>query len=413
METSGEFDIYNKDKRYKSAIRLLLDADFSKRDKDIILEFVRHKKRQEDIGIHREVKLLNYLRRLREELGVDFESASKKDIERLHNIVEGRRRMGQISRWTRYDMLTILRQIYRYLGKTELVEDIKIRRPEIEELHPDEILTWDDVVLMSKYALSERDKALVQVLWDSGLRIEELLTMRIKDAVVKNHNSAVELHIRKSKTKRRSPIIVRSAPALLSWIEKHPLKDDRDAPLWVNLTRPYSLMKYSTVRKVLKTLKERSGLKKRVNPHMFRKSSASFYCGLLTESEIKERFGWKQSSKMLDIYLHPNEREINKKIMKLHGLKVDDDEEIVKDEEMPKKCLWCSTLNPAGQEFCTKCKRPLDPEEGLMIANAIEGLDQEMKDMLNMEFTQMLEKLKVKIAKEIMKAKKENSVSIV
>lgn len=232
---------------------------------------------------------------------------------------------------------------------------------------------------LSKAAMNSRDRALVQVLWDTGARIEELLTLRIRDVEAIYEGQAVKLHMRKSKTDIRSPLIVRSAPALLNWIENHPLRDNRDALLWVKVNNTNGPMDYCTARKILMDLAKRIKFEKLVNPHNFRKSSASFFSHKLSPSELKVRFGWRQSSKMLDIYCFPDEDKINGRILELEGIKRGEPEK-EKDELMPKRCMWCSKLNPAGQEHCSTCNRPLDPERNLLAMQIRDKLDGDIKN---------------------------------
>ena len=389
MNDFEDIDIYDRQGRYDSAKNLLLKSHICKRNKVLILRYVDARKKK--IGIERQRKYMTYLRILAEDLGKPFDKATKKDIDELWKKIENKKvRWGgnrndpknpkrDISNWSKQDYGRILQMFYQWLtGKEEpkKISGIKLPKVEIKELRPDEILTWDDVITLSKVAMNPRDIALVQVLWDSGFRIEELLTLKLKDVVMVNGGSAIQLHIRKSKTKKRRPVLVRSAPALIKWIDKHPFGSNKEAPLFVKVNRwgekgkeqtvNNSAMNYAIARKVIRELKARSKLDKPVNPHSFRKSSASYYSRFLSEAEVKTRYGWEQNSRMLKVYCFPDEQEINKKIMKMHGLKIENDE--ITKEVMPETCQWCNTLNPAGQEYCNVCKRPLDTEKNMVIS---------------------------------------------
>jgi hypothetical protein len=156
---------------------------------------------------------------------------------------------------------------------------------------------------------------------------------------------------------------VRSAPALIDWLNLHPKKLQVDGPLFVNLSYPHSFMSYNSVNKALRDVRNRSVLDKPVNPHTFRKSAASHCAHMLTESESKERFGWVQSSKMLDIYVHPNETRVNNRFMELEGVV----EAGVKPQQevaiKPQTCMWCNKVNPLGVAYCLQCKRPLSEQK--------------------------------------------------
>jgi len=372
----GDFDIHYRRKRLESSKKKLLEANISERNKKLILEFVKQKTLVNDVGIQRQVKYLIYLRTLAKELGKDFDRASKEDIENLVIKIINNKKLKD---WTKYDLLNMLRVFYRWLrdteGYPEEVKWIKPKKPAISRLRPDETLTWEDILKLSNAAMNPRDKALVQVLFESGARIEELLTLQLRDIEIVEGGQAIKLHFRKSKTEIRSPIIIRSAPALINWLENHPRKKDKLAYLWVKIDKPDKPLDYSAARKVLVTLKKRSGLDKPVNPHNFRKSSASFYSHYLSPSELKKRFGWKQSSRMLDVYCFPDEERVNHKLLELEGIRVESKPKENPDLK-PKKCEWCGKLNPLGQEFCILCKRPLlNPEENLKVLELRELID--------------------------------------
>lgn len=230
--------------------------------------------------------------------------------------------------------------------------------------------------------MNPRDKALIQVLWESGTRIGELLTLLVKDVEPMNNGDALKLHLHESKTEVRSIAIVKSAPALINWMESHSKRDNKNAPLWCNLTKNNSPMTYNGVKKILRYLKRRSGLDKPINPHNFRKSSASYWSRYLSDQEMKKRFGWTPDSKQLQTYCHLDEEKINEKILKLEGvIEATSDDERQEDENLkPQLCKWCNRLNPAGQEYCVLCKRPLNEIENLLQSQVIENVDSGIRE---------------------------------
>jgi len=400
-----EFDIHRRQKRRATAEAQVKAAAICQKNKDLILEYVDHRSLSKKFGSERQYKNLIYLKAIAVILEKPFNKATVKDIENVVRWINDKEgvwgeRKKKITEWTQHDYLITLKNFFKWLKKCEDPKEtswIELPNPESKRLTPKDILTWEEVVTLSQAARTPRDQALPQVLWDSGLRIEELLTMKIGDVAQVNGGSAATLHIRVSKTDIRAPIIVRSAPALFNWLRAHPFRADESAPLWVNWKdKP---MDYASARKVLLTLKERSGLKKRVNPHSFRKSSASFYSHLLTPSELKARYGWEQSSRMLNVYCFPDEDKVNEKIMRIHGLKVDDREKAANEESKPRECSWCHTLNPAGQELCVNsaCGRSLNPEDSMITASFMENLDEAskrlIKDSMNLTMAEAVRKI--------------------
>lgn len=78
-----------------------------------------------------------------------------------------------------------------------------------------------------------RDKALVSLLYESGFRIGELLSLMIKNIEFDEYGARVL--IPEGKTDMRKIRLVSSIPYLANWVENHPLKNDPESPLWVGV----------------------------------------------------------------------------------------------------------------------------------------------------------------------------------
>jgi hypothetical protein len=76
----------------------------------------------------------------------------------------------------------------------------------------------------------------------------------------------------------------------------------------------------------------------------------------------------------------PDEERINDKIMDIEGIKKAD--VIPKKEVKPERCSWCNTMNPAGQEYCVLCKRPLNPDDNLLASQTKDSVDENLKEFM-------------------------------
>jgi len=376
------YDIHHRQKRLQTVRKQLLESDISKRNKNLIQQFIKHKINVQDLSVLRQVKYYTYLRVMAEQLGKDFDKATRKDINRLMDkiyslkVKRGKNHTERgISTATKYDYAVMLKTFYKWLKKKrepEETQDIIPPKPKNNKLHPEDILTWEDVIKLSQCAMNPRDKALVQVLWDSGARIEELLTLQLQDVEVVADGRAAILHIRKSKTEEglRDIAIPKAGPALIELLRNHPL-NEKTAHVFVKTTgEPLS---YSTARKILQDLKKRSKIDKPVNPHAFRKASITYYSTILSEMEVKTRYGFEKSSRMLDIYCRLDDKRVNEKILELHGML--EKKEVKRRKEIePIECKWCGVVNAAGDRFCSVCKRPLIDSEDNMTLNWLKNL---------------------------------------
>ena len=80
----------------------------------------------------------------------------------------------------------------------------------------------------------------------------------------------------KGKTGSTRVIVVAATPYLNTWIQNHPLRNESETPLWVNMgtVNRYKAMNYPALAKILKTAVKRSGITKKVTPHKPRHSRA-------------------------------------------------------------------------------------------------------------------------------------------
>ncbi len=132
-------------------------------------------------------------------------------------------------------------------------------------------------------------------------------------------------------------------------------------------------------------LGKEAGIKKPVNPHNFRHSRATFLAKHLTERQLREFFGWKDY-RMADIYVHLAGRDVDSALLKIYGIKMDENE---KDGNklLPKTCSRCSHTNSVTNKFCSKCGMIIDGKIAIEIIEkdierkqADDILDKLMKD---------------------------------
>ncbi len=226
--------------------------------------------------------------------------------------------------------------------------------------------------------MSPRDKAFVILLYESGARIGELGAMRIRDVAFEQGYARIML---RGKTGARQVIVVASMPYLADWIQHHPLRDDPDAPLWVNLGTVNRLepMSYPALAKVLKTVAEKAGLKKRVHPHVLRHSRATFLARRLTEAQMSQMFGWKQGSRMPSIYVHLSGRDLEDALLGIYGLRKPEGE---KPELAPRVCPRCSESNQFDARFCSKCGMVLDLKAAVQLEEMRARADELMSKLI-------------------------------
>jgi integrase len=342
----------------KRSIERLRNSEISERNKQIILKF-HNECFAEGLSIKRVLKYLCYLPKFARLLKKDFDKANKDDIKQLVAKIE----KMECAERTKYDLKVCIKKFYKWLkGDNEIyppeVRWIKCRIKANKTL-PEELLSESEVKKLIETASNLRDKALISTLYEGGFRIGELLAMKIKHVDFTDNIARVTVP-KEGKTGVRKILLINSIPYLSNWIAHHPDKNNPNAYLWVCIgtTNHNKLMCYNTVRKLLRNWAEKAGIKKRVNPHSFRHSRATCLANKLTESQLKQYFGWTQGSKMAAVYVHLSGRDVDEAILEMHGLRKP--EEKPENQLAPKKCPRCEKLNETTANICFQCGLPLD-----------------------------------------------------
>ena len=297
------------------------------------------------IGEHRAVKYISTLKHIAIDLNIDFDKVTKKEMEAYI----GRLERSDKSNWTKHDYKIAVKKFYTWLNggkESDLTDWIKTTLSKKETRMPEELLIEEEVLELIGAAKSPRDKALIALMWDVGARIGEIASIKIKNLTFDEYGMSVLLN---GKTGPRRVRAVWSIQYIMSWLEMHPDKKNNNAMLWVNSeNKPIS---YQAVRKQLIRITNRAEINKKITPHLFRHSRATFLARHLTEAEMNIYFGWVQGSDMAATYVHLSGRDVDKSILKAHGIIVEEDNNKPKVQQCPR----CKAVNGPEALFCFKC----------------------------------------------------------
>jgi len=226
-------NIHNVKGRIEAVTRRINTSDqISKKNRQLIFDFCEHCKLQ---GLSN-IRVLFYLNRfwnIARYAGKDFDQMKRYDIEVLVKRIQD----NGYSPRTVADHLTAIKTFWKWLdGKDETypakVAWIKPKHNNRKAKLPEELLTKEDIDKLVDAASNVRDKALISLLYDSGCRIGELLTLRVKH-VRFDANGAVM--IVDGKTGQRRVRVIHSVPRLLNWLNHHPARNDPEAFLFVSI----------------------------------------------------------------------------------------------------------------------------------------------------------------------------------
>ena len=201
----------------------------------------------------------------------DAQRATKQDVVKyLAELKKSGRAPASISR-----MLTSLRSFYAYLRiNNDAIADptVSLEAPHVEKKLP-KILTSEQINRLlaapdSNEAKGSRDKAMIELLYATGIRVSELIGLTLSD---------VELRMRYIKCKSRIiPIGERAVQAISDYVNvARPklLKGNESEMLFVNCSG--SSISRQGFWKIIKLYGERAGIESEITPHTLRHSFAA------------------------------------------------------------------------------------------------------------------------------------------
>ncbi len=372
--------VHKSQQNFEAAIlRVQTDPEVCAENKPLIISFAKTRLAR-GTGKLRVVKTIYALRFLSHWLHKPFGAASKDDVIELVGTIEN----TDYAAATKHDFKVILKIFYRWLKGDDETNppETKWLKPRLNHhAHklPEELLTEDEVFRIAEAADHPRNKAMVLVLYETGCRIGELLSLRMKNVIVDQHGAILRMT---GKTGDRRVRIISSAPTLAAWVNIYAKRNDPEAPLWPPLStnylnKPSKMMDYRSAYAMIKELAQKANVHKRIYPHLFRHSRATFMAGKLTEAQMKEYFGWTQGSIMAATYVHLSGRDVDNALFALQGMSQLEN----KKEEKFKICLCprCKEKNSPIAKFCLRCGTPMD----IQVTSQIQQEQQNSNQLLN------------------------------
>ena len=366
--------IHNFEKTYFRSRENIKESALSDRNKELILKFVDDLA-LENISLARLIKYCVSMGIFATWLDKDLDHVTRDELKSLVSKLQLRE---DYSAWTKKSYKIVIRRFYKWLLKTnkfpEIVDfiNITIKRSERKLPSEGELLTEAEVQKLLGACQNLRDKAFVAMLYESGGRVSEIGNLCLKNLAFDKYGTQIVLS---GKTGSRKVRLIYSTPFVSNWINNHPLKQDQNAPLWVTLNLNHTQLRYSTFREMLKDIAERSGIKKRVNPHSFRHSRATFMANHLTEFQMNQYFGWIQGSDMPSTYVHMSGKEVDNAILQMNGVRTEETQNNPKLS--PRICPRCDTINTVDADHCSKCGGILD----VKLMMELEDTEKERKGM--------------------------------
>lgn len=216
-----------------------------------------------------------------------------------------------------------IRSFYKFLlynryieqDPSELIEMPKFGDHLPEVLSIEEIDSMIACIDMSK-AEGRRNVAIIEMLYGSGLRVSELVTLKLSNMYRKEGYMLVE---GKGSKQRLVPISSEADRQFVFWLEDRSSLDIKpEFSDFAFLNRYGRGLTRSMIFHIIKDLAAQAGIKKNISPHTLRHSFATHMLQNGADLRIIQQLLGHESITTTEIYTHINVEDLRSAIMKYH-----------------------------------------------------------------------------------------------
>ncbi len=218
--------------------------------------------------------------------------------------------------------ISVLRGFYKYLILENIIKDnpmINIDLPKLSKKLPN-VLTVDEVDKLLDIKLNTmydyRNKAMLELMYATGLRVSELVSLKIEDVDL---NNALVRTMGKGSKERIIPFGNYAANALYEYINNYrPQFFKREVNEYLFLNNHGKQMTRQGFFKILKSIAVEKGIDKELSPHTLRHSFAThLLTGGADLRSIQEMLGHSNLS-TTEIYTNISKEEIKNQYKETH-----------------------------------------------------------------------------------------------
>ena len=220
-------------------------------------------------------------------------------------------------------ILSGVRSFYRFLqldgyrddDPTELLESPVLGEHLPEVLTADEVDALENSIDLSKWE-GHRNRAIIEVLFSCGLRVSELVNLRLTDLYIEERYVRV---IGKGSKERLVPISPRAIRELQNWfVDRNQMKIKPGEEDFVFLNRRGSHLTRVMILIMIKQQAELAGIQKTISPHTLRHSFATVLLEGGADLRAIQAMLGHESIGTTEIYTHIDMSTLRQEILEHH-----------------------------------------------------------------------------------------------
>lgn len=367
MAQEGSNSHQTQAEKYLEKQKAKVEEELTEWDSGLVLDFLKDK--EDELA---PTTARNYARELRflikraydiERYSEDPEDWDSSDWERLIKKITRER---DVKNGTKRNTCYATRAFVDFLPDSSASKD-EISAPKIthSKIDEEEVLDPEEVVTLIETAHTERDSAIIGVMYEAALRRTALTQLDIKDYKTDDFARIRLPHKEGVKTGhgRQRPLNW-SAGYLDRWLNQHPEPDNPDAPLFCSIRAGRDEGQRLTAHAIY-TMLQRVGKKTdidddRIHPHALRhaRATAMRKSDQLDNRDIETVMGWTDSTPMHARYEHTTSKEDASRTAVRMGI----DTSSNSDKNKIVDCPRCDTKLPTGARYCPACTLRISEE---------------------------------------------------
>ena len=222
-------------------------------------------------------------------------------------------------------VLSSIKSFYHFLIYRNIIEDDPTELLESPKIgfHLPEVLSLNEIdriicaIDLSK-AEGQRNKAILEVLYGSGLRVSELINLKISNLYADEAYMLVE---GKGSKQRLVPLSPQALKQIGLWkIDRNALNIQKDNEDFLFLNRRGKKLTRAMIFEIVKTTAEKAGIEKNVSPHTFRHSFATHLLENGANLRAIQQLLGHESITTTELYTHIDVNYLRQTILEFHPM---------------------------------------------------------------------------------------------